>query len=261
LRRYCPRACIVLLGLQPRYHSRLQRRIIPFLAPDLVCVQSRSSQAYLQQLGCSVMLLPSGVDLSIFRPASVERRRALRVLYGLRTDQPVALHVGHLQPGRNIEVLADLAARGNWQVVLVASSSLDQLPELGARLRRTGVRVVAGYQPAIEQLYQLADVYLFPVVSTNNAIEVPLSVLEAFACDLPVATTRFGGLPRLFEAHGCSGLRFVDSPAQLVSAAEQLCRSAPAGTRVLAAPFGWERVASALLEQTTRVDRDRVPTR
>ena len=33
----------------------------------------------------------------------------------------------------------------------------------------------------IEELYQLADCYLFPVASTDNCIGVPLSVLEAFA--------------------------------------------------------------------------------
>jgi glycosyltransferase involved in cell wall biosynthesis len=249
LRSYCRRARIVMLGLQPRHHSRVERRLIRYLAPDLVCVQTRSSQAYLQRLGCSTMLLPSGVDLHTFRPAPVERRVVLRAQYGLRADQPVVLHVGHLQPGRNLGVLADLAARGTCQVVLVTSSSLEQVPELALSLRRAGVHVWSEYQPSIEQLYQLADVYLFPVLSSDNAIEVPLSVLEAFACDLAVATTRFGGLPLLFETPGSAGLRFVDSPAELVHAAEQLLRSAPAGTRALAAPFGWEQIAATLLER------------
>ena len=249
LRRYCPRARIVLLGLQPRHHSRLERRLIRYLAPDLVCVQTRSSQTYLRRLGCSTMLLPSGVDLDTFRPVTPARRRALRAHYGLSVDRPVVLHVGHLQAGRNLGVLADLARRARCQVVLVTSSSLEQVPELALPLRRAGVRVITEYQPSIERLYQLADVYLFPVVSSDNAIEVPLSVLEAFACNVSVATTRFGGLPRLFEGHDCAGLRFVDSPRELVNAAEELCRSTPSGTRVLAVPFSWERVASALLER------------
>jgi glycosyltransferase involved in cell wall biosynthesis len=252
LRSYCPRARIVTLGLQPRQHSRVERRLIRHLAPDLVCVQTRSSQAYLQRLGCSTMLLPSGVDLHTFHPLPVEERMALRAQYGLRADRPVALHVGHLQPGRNLGVLADLAARGKCQVVLVTSSSLEQVPELALPLRRAGVHVLSEYQPFVEHLYQLADVYLFPVFSSDNAIEVPLSVLEAFACDLAVATTRFGGLPLLFETHACAGLRFVESPGELVQAAEQLCRSAPAGTRALAAPFGWERIAATLLERAAR---------
>ena len=259
LRRYCPRARMVMLGLQPRHHSRLERRLIPYLAPDLVCVQTRSSATYLRRLGCSTLLLPSGVDLDTFRPATPARRRALRAHYGLSADQPVVLHVGHLQPGRNLGVLADLAARANCQVVLVTSSSLEQAPGLAAPLRRAGVRVITDYQPCIEQLYQLADVYLFPVLSSDNAIEVPLSVLEAFACDLSVATTRFGGLPRLFEGQGCAGLRFVDSPPELVSAAEQLCHSTPSGTRALAAPFSWERVASTLLERASADEHDRFP--
>ena len=254
LRTYCPRARIVLLGLQPRHHSRLERRLIRMLAPDLVCVQTLRSRAYLERLGCSTMLLPSGVDLHKFRPATREQRRALRRRHGVRVDAPVVLHVGHLQAGRSLSVLADLAARGSCQVVLVSSTSLEQQTELAVQLRAAGVHVLTEYQPAIEQLYQLADAYVFPVVSPNNAIEIPLSVLEAFACDLAVASTRFGGLPRLFEGQGCRGLRFVDSPAELVSAVEQLGRSGEAGTRALAEPYAWANIAATLIERAFGTD-------
>ena len=46
-------------------------------------------------------------------------------------------------------------------------------------------------------------------IESIRAIEIPLSVLEAMACNLPVITTKFGGLPDLFEDG--NGFYFVDS--------------------------------------------------
>ena len=52
------------------------------------------------------------------------------------------------------------------------------------------------YIPEVEDIYRLSDLYLFLAESDTAAIEVPLSVLEAMACNLPVICTPFGGLLR-----------------------------------------------------------------
>ncbi len=252
LKLYCPRAKIVLLGLQTRRHSLLQQKVIRRLKPDLVCVQSRANMEYLEGIGCAVDLISSGVDTQTFHPVDSERRKDLRAIYGLAPDIPVVLHVGHLTSGRGIRALAELAARKTRQVVLVASSSTQQEESLGEELREAGVHVLTDYQPHIEHLYQLADCYVFPVESTNNAIEAPLSVLEALACDLPVVTTRFGGLPRLFplgEGVVGSSLVFVDSEAELVEEAHRMCGRRAKGARELALRYSWSSVAAALIDQ------------
>lgn len=252
LKLYCPGARVTLVGFQTRHHAAWQRAVIRLIAPDLVTVQSAANGAYLEELGCRVANLPSGVDLDTFRPIPRERRALLRAAYGLDPNRPVALHIGHLEPQRGIGVLADLAARGECQVVLVTSSTTAHHADqaLGQALRRAGVTLLTDYQPRVEELYQLADCYVFPVRSTDNAIEAPLSVLEALACDLPVVTTRFGGLPRLFAGATHPGLVFVDSPEELVNAASWLCQTPIQGTRALVEPYGWERVADDLLEAT-----------
>ncbi|HEV8636730.1 MAG TPA: glycosyltransferase [Chloroflexota bacterium] len=251
LKAYCPRARVVLIGLQPRRHTRLQQRLIRHLAPDLVCVQTPGSKRYVESLGCRVELLPSGVDVERFQPVTPARRRELKASRGLDPDLPVALHVGHMQAGRGVRLLAELAAAKLCQVVLVVSSSTVQEPELDRELREAGVVVLSSYQPDVEQLYQLADCYVFPVpvVSTLNSIEVPLSVLEAFACELPVVTSRFGGLPLLFERHAWAGLVFADSPPAIVAETLRLCRSGLRGNRSLAEACSWEAIASGLLER------------
>jgi len=260
LKAYCPQARLVLVGLQARRHAGLARPAIRRLAPELVCVQSRESEVHLQELGCRTLLLPSGVDSQRFQPPSASRRRELRRRYGLPVDGPVVLHVGHLKAARGVRVLARLT--GFASVVLVASTSTAQETALADELRLAGVRVLTEYQPRIEELYQAADHYVFPVQSTDNAIEVPLSVLEALASDLPVVSTRFGGLPRLFGGHTAE-LMFVDSHDELVAEAARRCGDGAAvGHRVqaardLALPYSWEVIAERLLNQVFETEARR----
>jgi hypothetical protein len=67
----------------------------------------------------------------------------------------------------------------------------------------------------------LADVYVFPNFVDRedtilSAIDIPLSVPGAMSCNLPVITTRFGGLDRLLEDR--SGLFFVEDANKTVDA-------------------------------------------
>lgn len=262
LKAYCPAATVVLVGLQPRPHGRVAGRLLRYLTPDVLLVQATQSKEHLEQLGCTVGLVASGVDVETFQSVSETRRRELRMCYELDPDRPTVLHVGHLKDGRGIRALADLARRGQCQVVLVASSSTTQDADLASELRRAGVTILANYEPQIEHLYQLADCYVFPVASAIDAIEVPLSVLEALACDLPVVSTRFGGLPRVLgggDAQASPGLVFVDSPAQLVAEAERLAHLRPTGTRALVLRYSWAAVASDLLDQAMARRVERTP--
>jgi glycosyltransferase involved in cell wall biosynthesis len=249
LRAYCPDAYIVLLGLQTRRHSWWQRRIIRTIRPDLVIVQSEANRAYLEQIGCHTAVIHSGVDAETFQPADDDRRHALRVKYGIADDRPVILHVGHIQPGRGIGVLGELASSGTCRVLLVASSSTQQEHALRRKLEASGVTILSEYLPHIEELYQIADCYVFPVATTNNAIEVPLSVLEALACDLPVVATRFGGLPGMFGDQPHPGLVFVDTPDEIVREALRLCDERVSGVRPLSLPYSWDAAAIGLVAE------------
>jgi len=258
LKLYCPGARVVLLGLQTRRHPAWQRLLIRLLRPDLVLAQSDDNRAYLAALGCRVALTPGGVDTELFQPVDPDRRIELRERYGLATDRPVILHVGHLQEGRGVRALIPLAATGECQVVLVASSSTAQEQQLAAELRAAGVTIMSEYLPHIEELYQLADCYVFPVTATDNAIEAPLSVLEALACDLPVVMRRFGGLPGLFGRVRHPGLCFVDSDAELAARAIELARAGTRGTRVFVMPFSWNHTSRALLAELLDLPHDTI---
>ena len=146
----------------------------------------------------SGVVVPPVVDTQRFRPAELPRDEIRRSL-ALDPDRPMVLHVGHLASSRGLDALADLARCEDWSVTMVASTSTPADPDIRASLENAGVNVVREYLPDIERYYQAADVYVFPVEQEHGSVEIPLSVLEAMACDTPVVSTRFGGLPELFE--------------------------------------------------------------
>jgi glycosyltransferase involved in cell wall biosynthesis len=158
----------------------------------------------------SGVVIPPVVDTERFHPAEVPRDE-IRGSLGLDADRPMVLHVGHLAPSRGLDALAELARPGEWSVTMVASTSTPVDPEIKASLERAGVNIVRRYIPDIERYYQAADVYVFPVEQEQGSVEIPLSVLEAMACDTPVVATRFGGLPELFEEG--DGVAYADASA------------------------------------------------
>jgi glycosyltransferase involved in cell wall biosynthesis len=121
--------------------------------------------------------------------------------------------------------------------------------DVAAALRAGGTHVIDRYIERIAELYQLADCYLFPVHATGGAIEAPLSVLEALACDLPVVTTRFGFLRQSFTDG--PGFTFADSDDGLVAAVSRLRETReqirPGQVRAQVQPFSWDAIARTLL--------------
>lgn len=247
LKRYTPRTKIVMIALQPAFGERLHNLALNLWSPDLIFVQSARMLDGLAGKGCPVKLLPSGVDLEQFKPATAETRRALRAKYGLSTEDYVILHIGHISRSRNLSVLADVQSKPGIQVVLVGSSSTQQDTNMRRFLEQSGVRVISDYIPAIETIYQLADGYIFPVEAENGAIQFPLSVLESLACNIPVLSTRFGGLPTFFPEG--KGILYADQASLLGNRVDELRSLKGVTFRSCVESFSWERVVQQLLNE------------
>ncbi len=257
LRRRAPRARVGVLAVQPRGAGRLARLAARAGRPDVLFALGPKVEAEGRSLGLQVCRLEGGVDTGLFRPRGAESTSDLRRALGLPLSAYLVLHVGHLTRGRGVMALASVQALDGVQAVLVASTSTERDPDLRRRLQAAGVRVIESYLPAIEDYYRAADCYLFPVVSSVDSIELPLSVLEAMACNLPLVTTRFGGLPELLEGAG-PAVRFVGSREEIPRQVAALQRDRPAPQlRDRALPLGWdsmaERILAALILQTRRV--------
>ena len=66
------------------------------------------------------------------------------------------------------------------------------------QLQKEGIIVYDHFIESIEEIYQLSDTYVFPVVDENASIGMPLSILEARACGIPVVSTDYGSVNYFF---------------------------------------------------------------
>lgn len=245
LRSHARGAPVVMIGLQPRLYPACLRPILRAVAPDRVYVQSEASRRVLEAMGINAGVVHAGVDGNRFRPVEASEKARLRAQHGVASDAYVVVHVGHINERRNLRVMADVASATGMQAVVVGSTSTPQDVGLAASLRESGVIVLDGYLERIEEVYQLADLYVFPVFDDTGAVEMPLSVLEAMSCDLPIASTRFGGLTDRFG--GGEGVFYAESSKGFVEQIERARQFGEVRNREKVAPYTWPAVVEAFL--------------
>jgi len=226
--------------------SSLFEPVVPYLKTDLVLVQSDEAEAVYSRLGCNVMpFVYSGVDIKRFHPVSKREKEELRARHEVEADKFVVLHVGSVKKSRNLECLRTIQRDSDNQVLLVGRQSIKYERDVAEELRKAGVAVIQTYNSRIEEFYALADCYIFPTTDAAGSIDVPLSVLEAMASGLPVVSTRFGGLPRIFsEADGFCYAEVEQFPDRLKALKSQ---GAKVKTRELVFPYSWENIAQNLM--------------
>ena len=143
--------------------------------------------------GLGAEVIPNIIDLSRFKPGAVRPlqgplhlivTRNLEAIY----DIPTALQAFALVRAQHPSAKLTVAGSG---------PDLTALRELAARLGLADAVDFAGRieNADIGRLYASADVMLNPSTADN----MPISILEALACGVPVVTTSAGGIPDLVE--------------------------------------------------------------
>jgi glycosyltransferase involved in cell wall biosynthesis len=180
------------------FNWRRKRRI---LGDSRLCIAT-PSQWMMNKVGESMFassvsqsrVVPTGIDLTIFKPAPKEQvRAALKI----PADARVLLFVA-MAPRRNV-----------WKDYGMLSSTVEQLSrrfahrklllialgDTSATEARTdgNIRFVPHLKKAedVAAYYQAADLYLHAAVADT----FPRAVLEALACGVPVVATGVGGIP------------------------------------------------------------------
>lgn len=204
----CPKKLGVVLT-QTASVGKIAKLLLRLSRAQLI-VLSNSTYTFYKNSGFKkVSYIKAGVDPKRFLPVSKEEQTTLKTKYGFDSKRPVVLHVGHLNYGRNVHKLTQVDEK--YQVVLVCSTltKSEQDQDLRAQLEsRNNIRIIDDYLPDIEKIYQLCDVYFFPTQQQGNCIDIPLSCMEAAACDKPVVTTDFGEMQ---EFRGKDGFYFIDN--------------------------------------------------
>lgn len=148
-----------------------------------ICVTSKQSLKMLKNYGLSVSYAP----ILYQKPKKSYNREKLREQYGFNPDDFVALHVGHLEKNRGLDVLLEVSKLMQEVKILIVLSSKRTKKRID--LERENVKVVDGYIEDIYEVYAMSDLYVFPIKQKSSAIDTPLSILEAKEMDLPIITS------------------------------------------------------------------------
>ena len=236
LRRMAGRPMVVV-ALQARETGSAHRAISLWSAPELVLSPVREMRQALEALRVNTDFIMPGYDPALFRPVDVETKIRLRERYGIPRDKYVVLHVGHVKESRNLQALLRYRDWGADIQPVVKAGEVE--PVWRDHLRQAGIIVIDEYTDDIHEVYQTADLYFFPVSIRTGALEFPLSVIEACACNLPVLTTRFGALPEVLEDG--NGLEWFSRVAEIPAKINML-RNSTIETSSKVADLSWERM-------------------
>ncbi len=188
----------------PEWHERVKsayfRRAIAYAARNaavLICVSERTAQRLraLTRPEGEVRVVPHGVDHAHFNPREPEAGFDAAVLGRLGVSEPYVLHVGTLEPRKNVPGLIaafDAIAVDQTELFLV----LAGVPAWGAKDARSAAsqarasgRVLAlGFvdQADLPSLLRRASVVAYPSFSEGFG----LPALEALACGVPLVTSQ-----------------------------------------------------------------------
>jgi len=156
--------------------------------------------------------LPTWVDAEIFYTSNKEKN-ILKGELQLPINKKMLLYVGRLQkqkaPMRLIDTFYQYYKKDKDSVlVIIGDGNLRE--SIKTKIKDYGIVnnvILIPYmmQNTLRLYYQAADV----MVMTSNYEGMPICVLEALACGIPVVSTKVGEVPRLVK-NDCSG-EIVDS--------------------------------------------------
>ena len=183
-----------------------------------------------------------GINAEKFSPVDTAGQAELKRKYGIDPDRPLVIHVGHCSSGRGLE---DFAAITGAERLIVASGMFENAGTVET-LEKAGVKIHKGYLEHVEEIYQMADAYFFPTRSAEFVISIPLSVMEALSCGVPVIGYRDFENLSLIPAERCAVI-LISGPEEIGGA----IREAAAKKRdrsYLTSPGTWEQTGNELLQ-------------
>ncbi len=243
------KAKIIIICLQPiREGFLLKKKIMKFFSPHLFFVQSLKEKKQLKELSCKVKLIPSGVDIERFVPISKEIKLGLRKKYNFPLDKLFVLHVGSISKGRNVEILKKIKELLEVEVILVASTTTFRDSNILNMFKGRGINVISDYLTEIQEIYQMSDCYVFPVENEGASIGMPLSILEAMACNLPVITTKFGCMPAFFKEDYC--FKYIDKSDDIINRINEIKTIEIPNNREKVLSYSWINIARQILSES-----------
>jgi len=204
-----------------------------------------------------ITVVYEGVDRIFFKKASQEETDLTKKNYGI--TKPYFLFVGTVQPRKNLVRLIEAFAASNLNMQLIIAGSPGWLyEEIYTAPKTFGVEDKVKFlgfvkNESLPSLYSGATGLVFP--SLYEGFGLP--ILEAFACECPVITSKVSSLPEIAE-----GAALLVDPTQpleikkaLKSIAKQpdLAKSLKNKGLIRVKDFSWEKTAQETLAVLEKV--------
>lgn len=231
-----------------RRPTRLLNRVTYSRNRAVITVSDAVAKSVAGYPGPRPTVIPNGVAIEV-PPEEASRTRSE---LGLKTGDPLVVHVGNIRPHKGHHTLVD-AARLLLQEVpdatvisIGAEKHAGALARLRERARDLGIedrlRFLGGRDDA-KSFLAAADV----VVNPADVEGLPVTLLEALALAKPVVATSVGGVPSVIEHERTGLLVPPDRPEELASAL----------TRALSAPEAaeWGNQGALVVEESFGLDR------
>lgn len=180
--------------LEALYERLVTRRVLPHMA-KVVAINEACVQLCRRIGDSDYEFIPLGVDQSLFYP----RDKAIcRKQAGVMTDGPVFVFVGRLSKIKGIDLLLDGFTLFHQEVpearLLIAGDG-EERKALENRISSMGLKETVRLLGNVDhnrlpQILNAADIFIL----TSVAEGVPIAILEAMACGLPVVATNVGGI-------------------------------------------------------------------
>jgi 1,2-diacylglycerol 3-alpha-glucosyltransferase len=212
---YVPLRRPLVEALAVRLSTRFAARADAVVAPSAVIRDELQARG----VAAPITVVPTGVDLSRFRPGD---RGAARAALGVPEDDPLLLYVGRLDREKSVDrVLLTFERVASTlptaRLILVGQGTeaarLERLARslpVADRIRFCGARPHA----MLPSCYQAADLFLFASETETQG----LVLVEAAACGLPAVAVSAPGCEEVVR-DGDTGILTKGEPAALAEAA------------------------------------------
>ncbi len=219
-----------LISATRTYFNKYNKYFLFFMKPDLVFTQSSKWMNVFIRFGIATEYMPNPIDTGKFRKLPIQKN-VLRNKFNLPIDKKLLLHVGHLRKNRGLEFYSELIKRlpeNQYQVVIVGSNFFKDEYEADSLIKNDpNLIIINEFLENIEEIYNASDCYLFHLNTLTKeyfprkedeigVIDMPLSILEAIACELPVVSFPVDSFEFLLKRIKNSPIVFVNNIEMMV---------------------------------------------
>ncbi len=225
---------------------------------DKIIVVSKATLNYILNLGADprkTEVLYNGVDINRFRPLA-PKKDAKRSL-GFSKDSFIALTVRRLVYKNGIDLLlesARIAVEKNPKLLFLVAGGGPDFERISLKIREFRLEnnfKLLGFvsDELLPLYYNASDIFVLPSKSGEG---MPLVLLEAMACGLPIIATNVGGVPEVVNEN-CGKIVPSDDAAALAEAVLEFSYNNESTTtgeirKIVEQKYSWGKNVKKLIE-------------